>query len=110
MSRHYPPAHTKIVVLVVDVGDDPGRLFFSDKREVQWSKQLIQPDTSCILAWLIDEGYDVVAFMADVGQEEDFAAAEKKAMDCGAVGFFLEDLKKEFIEELIYRESTVASS
>jgi argininosuccinate synthase len=42
--------------------------------------------------------------MADVGQEEDFEAARKKAMDCGAVGFFLEDLKKEFIEELIYRE------
>ncbi|GMK57944.1 hypothetical protein CspeluHIS016_0407780 [Cutaneotrichosporon spelunceum] len=59
-------------------------------------------DTSCILAWLIDEGYEVAAFMADVGQEEDFEAARKKAMDCGAVGFFLEDLKKEFIEELIY--------
>ncbi|BEJ12970.1 hypothetical protein CspHIS471_0301440 [Cutaneotrichosporon sp. HIS471] len=59
-------------------------------------------DTSCILAWLIDEGYEVVAFMADVGQEEDFEAARKKAMDCGAVAFFLEDLKKEFIEELIY--------
>ncbi len=43
--------------------------------------------------------------MADVGQEEDIEAARKKAMDCGAVGFFLEDLKKEFIEELIYRES-----
>ena len=27
-------------------------------------------DTSCILAWLIEQGYDVVAFMADVGQEE----------------------------------------
>lgn len=82
----------------------------------------LTPDTSCILAWLIEEGYEVAAFMADVGQEEvsllegggwrgkeladaqDFEAAKKKAMDCGAVGFFLEDLKKEFIEELIYRE------
>lgn len=27
-------------------------------------------DTSCIMAWLIDEGYDVIGFMADVGQEE----------------------------------------
>ena len=27
-------------------------------------------DTSCILAWLIEEGYEVYAFMADVGQEE----------------------------------------
>jgi hypothetical protein len=27
-------------------------------------------DTSCILAWLIEQGYEVYAFMADVGQEE----------------------------------------
>lgn len=31
---------------------------------------MIETDTSCILAWLIEEGYDVIAFMADVGQEE----------------------------------------
>ena len=30
----------------------------------------IHPDTSCILAWLIEQGYEVYAFMADVGQEE----------------------------------------
>ncbi|KAF8637528.1 hypothetical protein AX17_002771 [Amanita inopinata Kibby_2008] len=59
-------------------------------------------DTSCILAWLIEQGYEVYAFMADVGQEEDFAAAEKKALGVGAKKFFLEDLKKEFITELIY--------
>jgi hypothetical protein len=27
-------------------------------------------DTSCILAWLIEQGYEVYTFMADVGQEE----------------------------------------
>ncbi|KAM6496832.1 argininosuccinate synthetase [Amanita muscaria] len=59
-------------------------------------------DTSCILAWLIEQGYEVYAFLADVGQEEDFAAAEKKALGIGAKKFFLEDLKKEFITELIY--------
>ncbi|KAK0523006.1 argininosuccinate synthetase [Tilletia horrida] len=59
-------------------------------------------DTSTILAWLIDEGYDVVAFMADVGQEEDFEAARSKALKCGAKGFILEDMKREFIENLIY--------
>ncbi|CAO1638669.1 unnamed protein product [Sympodiomycopsis kandeliae] len=59
-------------------------------------------DTSTILAWLIDEGYDVVAFMADVGQEEDFEAARSKAMKCGAKDFILEDMKREFVEELIY--------
>nr|CAI12844.1 argininosuccinate synthetase [Agaricus bisporus]CAI12846.1 argininosuccinate synthetase [Agaricus bisporus] len=59
-------------------------------------------DTSCILAWLIEEGYEVYAFMADVGQEEDYAAAEQKALKVGAKKFFLADLKREFVTELIY--------
>jgi len=59
-------------------------------------------DTSCILAWLIEQGYEVYAFMADVGQEEDFAAAEKKALGVGAKKFFLQELKREFVTELIY--------
>ncbi|KAJ7686020.1 argininosuccinate synthetase [Mycena rosella] len=59
-------------------------------------------DTSCILAWLIEQGYEVYTLMADVGQEEDFAAAEKKAFKVGAKTVFLEDLKREFITELIY--------
>ncbi|PWN50562.1 putative ARG1-argininosuccinate synthetase [Violaceomyces palustris] len=59
-------------------------------------------DTSCILAWLIDEGYDVIAFMADVGQEEDFEAARTKALKCGAKDFILSDMKREFVEELIF--------
>jgi len=40
--------------------------------------------------------------MADVGQEEDFEAARKKALAVGAKKFFLEDLKREFVTELIY--------
>nr|OQO19559.1 Argininosuccinate synthase [Rachicladosporium sp. CCFEE 5018]OQO25904.1 Argininosuccinate synthase [Rachicladosporium sp. CCFEE 5018] len=59
-------------------------------------------DTSCILRYLLDEGYDVVCFMADVGQEEDFQAAKEKALKIGAIQCYIEDLKKEFIEELCY--------
>ncbi|KAH0582561.1 Argininosuccinate synthase [Termitomyces sp. J132] len=59
-------------------------------------------DTSCILAWLIEQGYEVYAFMANVGQEEDFVAAEAKALQVGAKKFFLEDLTREFVTELIY--------
>merc|ERR1712230_54858 len=59
-------------------------------------------DTSCILAWLIDQGYEVIAFMADVGQEEDFKAAEEKALKVGAKKFFCVDLRREFVEHLIY--------
>jgi argininosuccinate synthase len=35
-------------------------------------------DTSVILKWLIDKGYEVIAYVADVGQEDDFAEVEKK--------------------------------
>ena len=37
-------------------------------------------DTSVILKWLLEEGYEVVAFLADVGQKEDFEAAKAKAL------------------------------
>ena len=37
-------------------------------------------DTSVILKWLIEEGFEVIAFIADVGQSCDFEAAERKAL------------------------------
>ena len=49
-----------------------------------------------------DEGYEVIAFMADVGQEEDFEAAKEKALKIGASKCYIEDLRREFIEELCY--------
>lgn len=47
-------------------------------------------DTSCILAWLIDQGYEVLAYMANIGQEEDFEAAKVKALGIGATKVFIE--------------------
>lgn len=47
-------------------------------------------DTSCILAWLIEQGYEVMCYMANVGQEEDFDAAVIKAKACGATKVFVE--------------------
>lgn len=40
--------------------------------------------------------------MADVGQEEDFQAAKEKALKIGASQCYIEDLRREFIEELCY--------
>jgi len=54
-------------------------------------------DTSVILKWLLNQGYDVVCYMADVGQKEDFKAAEAKALKIGASKVYIEDLKKEFV-------------
>jgi len=59
-------------------------------------------DTSVILKWLIDKGYDVVCFMADVGQKEDFDAARQKAMNIGASKVIIKDLKKEFVTDYIF--------
>lgn len=42
-------------------------------------------DTSCILKWLIDKGFEVICYMANIGQVEDFEAARKKAEKIGAV-------------------------
>ncbi|KAI1364793.1 argininosuccinate synthase [Xylaria arbuscula] len=55
-----------------------------------------------ILRWLILEGYTVVAFTADVGQQEDFAAVEKKAIALGAERMVIADLQQEFVDELIF--------
>jgi argininosuccinate synthase len=45
----------------------------------------------------------VVAFLANVGQEEDWKAVEAKALKIGAKKMVIEDLRKEFIEELAFR-------
>lgn len=41
-------------------------------------------DTSCILKWLLDKNYDVICYMANIGQEENFDEAHTKAIKIGA--------------------------
>ena len=60
-------------------------------------------DTSVILKWLIEKGYDVIAFIADVGQAEDFEECRKKALLLGASKVVVSDLKKEFIEGYVLK-------
>lgn len=59
-------------------------------------------DTSVILAWLLEQGYEVIAFLANVGQEEDFEAAREKALKIGASKFVVEDVRREFVEDLCF--------
>jgi len=60
-------------------------------------------DTSVILKWLAEE-YDapVVAYSADIGQEEDWDAVREKGMATGADKVIISDLKKEFVEDYIF--------
>lgn len=58
-------------------------------------------DTSCAIKWLQDKGYDVIAFIADVGQGEDFGAIKERALKTGASKVHVVDLKKEFVQDYI---------
>ena len=59
-------------------------------------------DTSVILQWFIEKGYDVIAYAANVGQEEDYEALEKKALAIGAKAVYVEDLNEEFVTDYIF--------
>ncbi len=60
-------------------------------------------DTSVILRWLIEE-YDceVVAYCADVGQEEELAGLPEKAKASGAIDCVIKDLREEFVREYVF--------
>ncbi len=60
-------------------------------------------DTSVILKWLAEEyGCPVIAYAADIGQEEDWDAVRKKGMATGADKVIVSDLKKAFVEDYIF--------
>jgi len=60
-------------------------------------------DTSVILRWLIEE-YDceVVAYCADVGQEEELDGLTEKAKASGAVDCVIKDLREEFVTDYVF--------
>ncbi len=61
-------------------------------------------DTSVIIPWL-KENYDnceVIAVSGDVGQGTELDGLEEKAIQTGASKLYIEDLKKEFVEDFIY--------
>jgi argininosuccinate synthase len=61
-------------------------------------------DTSVLIKWLIDTyGCEVIAYAADVGQEEELDGLEEKALKTGASKCYIEDLKEEFTKEYIFQ-------
>ena len=59
-------------------------------------------DTSVILKWLINKGFDVITYTANVGQDDDFDAIEEKALKCGAIKAYVLDLQREFVTDYIF--------
>jgi len=61
-------------------------------------------DTSVIIPWLRENyGCEVVAMTADLGQGEDMDALREKALRSGASKVYVEDLRREFVEEFAFR-------
>ncbi|MFC1690692.1 argininosuccinate synthase [Nanoarchaeota archaeon] len=59
-------------------------------------------DTSCILKWLIEKGYEIIAVAIDLGQKEDFKEVEEKALKVGASKFQLINVQEEFVKDFVF--------
>src|SRR2546422_3629054 len=60
-------------------------------------------DTSVLLSW-IKEKYqaEMIAFCANIGQEEELTGLEKKARQTGASKVYIDDLREEFARDFIF--------
>lgn len=60
-------------------------------------------DTSVVMRWLLETyGCPVVAFVADLGQEEDLDAIAQKARATGAAEVYVEDVREEFVRDYVF--------
>lgn len=61
-------------------------------------------DTSVILSYLKERfNAEIIAFVADLGQNDDFEKIKEKALKTGASKVYIEDLRKEFVDEVVWR-------
>jgi argininosuccinate synthase len=60
-------------------------------------------DTSVLLSWIKENyGAEMVAFCANIGQEEELRGLEAKAKRTGASKIHIDDLREEFARDFIY--------
>ena len=60
-------------------------------------------DTSVLLTWLKETYYaEIIAFCADIGQEEELDGLEAKALRTGASKCYIDDLREEFARDFIF--------
>jgi argininosuccinate synthase len=60
-------------------------------------------DTSVLLSWIKDTYHaEVIAFCANIGQEEELKGLEAKARKTGASKIYIDDLQEEFAKDFIF--------
>jgi len=60
-------------------------------------------DTSVILHWIkATWGCEVIAYCADIGQEEELTGLDEKAKRTGASKCYIEDLREEFVRDYVF--------
>ena len=61
-------------------------------------------DTSIIIPWLKEnyDNFEVIEVSADLGQEDELEGLNEKAIKTGASKLYIEDMRKELIEEYIW--------
>ena len=60
-------------------------------------------DTSVLLSWIKEKyGAEMIAFCADIGQEEELKGLDRKAMKTGASKLYIDDLSEEFARDFIF--------
>jgi argininosuccinate synthase len=64
-------------------------------------------DTSVAVRWLQEvRGFDVIAVAVDVGEQRDYEAIRKKALDIGAIESVVVDAKEGFARDFVFRALT----
>jgi len=59
-------------------------------------------DTSVIVRWMAEKGYDVICVIIDCGQQEDINF-EKKALASGASKFIIKDIRERFVRDGVFQ-------
>src|ERR1041385_4721495 len=60
-------------------------------------------DTSVLLSWIKETyGAEMIAFCANIGQEEELKGLDKKARRTGAAKVYIDDLQDEFARDFIF--------
>lgn len=102
-NSHFKLLHiyTSVIIIIYKESNFERMIYMKNQKFIlAYSGGL---DTSVILAWLKDNyNCDVIAVCVDVGQGDDFDAVKQKALNTGASKVYVEDVKKEFVENYIF--------